>query len=67
MVVDKGAVIDIFMTLLAAEEAYYVDNLPCKAAALEARAMLNLFELLKDNLNLNERQHQVLAELNQHI
>jgi hypothetical protein len=66
-VVDKGAVIDIFMTLLAAEEAYYVDDLPCKAAALEAKAMLNLFELLKDDLGLSEEQHQVLAELEQYI
>jgi hypothetical protein len=65
--VDKGAVIDIFMTLLAAEVAYYVDDLPCKAAVLESTAILNLFELLKDDLDLSEEQHQVLAELKQYI
>jgi hypothetical protein len=64
---DKSLVIDAFMNLLAAEEAYNIDDLPCKAAIFEAKGMLGLFELLKDDLDLSERQHQVLAELNQYI
>jgi hypothetical protein len=65
--VDKGAVIDIFMTLLAAEVAYHVDDLPCKALNLQSKAVLDLLELLKDDLDLSEEQHQVLAELKQYI
>lgn len=62
----RAAVVNAFMLLIQAEEAIRVDDLPCKAASLEAQGMLSLFELLKADLDLSEGQLEALNELKQY-